>query len=92
MLVASPRDMADNESQRRELMKLNLRSFKEAKERQKSGEALVLYPEGTRSRSGAMLPFMGPLFSYLDQTVVLPVAVEGPEKNSACRKLCIWFY
>lgn len=80
MLVASPRDMADNDALRRELMKLNLRSFKEAKERQKAGEALVLYPEGTRSRSGAMLPFMGPLFSYLDQTVVLPVAVQGPEK------------
>jgi len=80
MLVASPRDMADNESHRRELMRLNLRSYKEAKERQKSGEALVLYPEGTRSRNNAMLPFHGPLFSYLDGTVVLPVAVEGPEK------------
>ncbi|MFO1525131.1 MAG: lysophospholipid acyltransferase family protein [Turneriella sp.] len=80
MLVASPRDMADNESIRRELMRLNLRSFKEAKERQRNGEALVLYPEGTRSRNNTMLPFHGPLFSYLDGTVVLPVAVEGPEK------------
>jgi len=80
MLVASPRDMADNEPIRRELMKLNLRSFKQAKEMQKGGQALVLYPEGTRSRNNTMLPFMGPLFSYLDQTVVLPVAVEGPEK------------
>lgn len=80
MLVASPRDMADNESIRRELMRLNLRSYKEAKARQKDGEALVLYPEGTRSRNNTMLPFHGPLFSYLDGTVVLPVAVEGPEK------------
>jgi 1-acyl-sn-glycerol-3-phosphate acyltransferase len=80
MLVASPRDMADNEGHRRELTRLNLRSYKEAKERQKSGEALVLYPEGTRSRNGALLPFHGPLFSYLEGTVVLPVAVQGPEK------------
>lgn len=80
MLVASPRDMADNEAIRRELMRLNLRSFKEAKERQKNGEALVLYPEGTRSRNNTMLPFHSTLYSYLEDTVVLPVAVEGPEK------------
>lgn len=80
MLVASPRDMAENESIRRELTRLNLRSYKEVKERQKQGEPLVLYPEGTRSRSGEMLPFHGALYSYLDGTVVLPVAVEGPEK------------
>jgi 1-acyl-sn-glycerol-3-phosphate acyltransferase len=80
MLVASPRDMADNESIRRELTRLNLRSYKEVKERQKKGEPLVIYPEGTRSRNNTMLPFHGPLYSYLDGTVVLPVAVEGPEK------------
>jgi len=80
MLVASPRDMAENESIRRELARLNLRSYKEVKERQKCGEALVLYPEGTRSRNNSMLPFHGALYSYLDGTVVLPVAVEGPEK------------
>lgn len=80
MLVASPRDMAENESIRRELTRLNLRSYKEVKERQKRGEALVIYPEGTRSRNNTMLPFHGALYSYLDGTVVLPVAVEGPEK------------
>ncbi len=80
MLVASPRDMAENESIRRELTRLNLRSYKEVKERQKRGEPLVIYPEGTRSRHNTMLPFHGPLYSYLDGTVVLPVAVEGPEK------------
>lgn len=80
MLVASPRDMAENESIRRELTRLNLRSYKEAKERQKKGEALILYPEGTRSRNGVMLPFHGPLFNYLEGTIVLPVAVQGPDK------------
>lgn len=80
MLVASPRDMADNEPIKRDLARLNIRSFKESKERQKRGQALVLYPEGTRSRDGKMQQFHAALFNYLDGTVVLPVALTGPEK------------
>jgi hypothetical protein len=51
-LVASPRDMAESEPIKRELARLNIRSFKEAKERQRQGQILVLFPEGTRSRDG----------------------------------------
>ena len=80
MLVASPRDMAENEHIKRELARLNIRSFKEGKERQKQGHILVLYPEGTRSRDGKMQRFHAALFNYLEGTVVLPVAITGADK------------
>jgi 1-acyl-sn-glycerol-3-phosphate acyltransferase len=80
MLVASPRDMAENEPIRRELARLNIRSFKEAKERQRQGHILILYPEGTRSRDGRMGKFHSALYNYLEGTVVLPVAITGADK------------
>jgi len=80
MLVASPRDMAENEPIKRELARLNIRSFKEGKERQRQGHILVLYPEGTRSRDGKMQQFHAALYNYLDSTVVLPVAITGADK------------
>jgi len=80
MLVASPRDMAENEPIKRELARLNIRSFKEGKERQRHGHLLVLYPEGTRSRDGKMGQFHGALYNYLEGTVVLPIAITGADK------------
>lgn len=80
MLVASPRDMAENEPIKRELARLNIRSFKEGKERQRQGHILVLYPEGTRSRDGKMQQFHAALYNYLEGTVVLPVAITGADK------------
>ncbi len=80
MLVASPRDMAENEPIKRELVRLNIRSFKEGKERQRQGHILILYPEGTRSRDGKMGQFHSALYNYLDGTVVLPIAITGADK------------
>jgi len=80
MLVASPRDMAENEPIKRELARLNIRSFKEGKERQRNGHILILYPEGTRSRDGRMGKFHSALYNYLEGTVVLPVAITGADK------------
>lgn len=80
MLVASPRDIAENEPIKRELARLNIRSFKEGKERQRQGHILILYPEGTRSRDGRMGQFHAALFNYLEGTVVLPVAITGADK------------
>lgn len=80
MLVASPRDMAENEPIKRELARLNIRSFKEGKERQRQGHILVLYPEGTRSRDGKMQQFHAALYNYLEGTVVLPVAITGANR------------
>lgn len=80
MLVASPRDMAENEPIKRELARLNIRSFKEGKERQRQGHILVLFPEGTRSRDGKMQQFHAALYNYLDSTVVLPVAITGADR------------
>ena len=80
MLVASPRDMAENEPIKRELVRLNIRSFKEGKDRQRQGHILILYPEGTRSRNGKMGQFHSALYNYLDGTVVLPIAITGADK------------
>ncbi len=80
MLVASPRDMAENEPIKRELARLNMRSYKESKERQRQGHILVLFPEGTRSRDGRMGKFHSALYNYLEGTVVLPVAITGADK------------
>ncbi|MBL8032915.1 MAG: 1-acyl-sn-glycerol-3-phosphate acyltransferase [Leptospiraceae bacterium] len=80
MLVASPRDIEENPGVQRQLAQLNIRSFKEAKSRQRNGQALVLYPEGTRSRDARMGQFHAALYNYVEGTVVLPVALTGPEK------------
>lgn len=78
-LVASPKDMAENESLKKELTRLNLKSYKESKARQKNGQILVLFPEGTRSRTGELGLFHSSVFNYLEGTVVLPISLIGPD-------------
>src|SRR5262244_4451116 len=56
-----------------------LGSLKKAKERMKSGISLVIFPEGTRSSNGHLLPFKrgGLLLAVRTQTPIVPVTISG---------------
>jgi 1-acyl-sn-glycerol-3-phosphate acyltransferase len=45
------------------------------------GDALLIFPEGTRSRSGGMQPFLAGVARYFehDDALVVPVAITGSE-------------
>ena len=56
-----------------------LGSLKKAKERMKGGISLVIFPEGTRSGDGHLLPFKrgGLLLAVRTQTPIVPVTISG---------------
>ena len=47
--------------------------------RQMTGKPLVVFPEGTRSRDGSLLPFKlgGTRLALLAQAIIVPVLIEG---------------
>lgn len=56
-----------------------LGSLNKAKERMKGGISLVVFPEGTRSSDGNLLPFKrgGLLLAVKTQTPIVPVTISG---------------
>jgi 1-acyl-sn-glycerol-3-phosphate acyltransferase len=46
------------------------------------GDVLLLFPEGTRSRTAAMQPFLAGAARYLElpETCVVPIGMTGPEE------------
>jgi 1-acyl-sn-glycerol-3-phosphate acyltransferase len=73
--VMSPRDVA----------RAARRSIAVAHERLRLGEALLVFPEGTRSRTATMQPFLAGTARYLESpacpdVVVLPVGIVGTER------------
>ena len=67
----------------RELARQALASIRAAKEASQEGRALVLYPEGARTRTGQMVSFVRGVHRYLgvaDQVSVAPCAILGTEK------------
>lgn len=54
-------------------------SLKKAKQRMKGGISLVIFPEGTRSSDGHLLPFKrgGLLLAVKTQTPIVPVTIVG---------------
>ena len=56
-----------------------LGSLKRAKERMKAGVSVVVFPEGTRSTDGNLLPFKrgGFLLAIRAQTPIVPVTIKG---------------
>lgn len=67
-----------NRSNRREAMQ----SLAKAGEKIREGRSIIVYPEGTRSRTGKILPFKkGPFVLALEAKVpIIPVAVSGSGK------------
>jgi 1-acyl-sn-glycerol-3-phosphate acyltransferase len=59
------------------------RSIDRAKERIRAGHSVLLFPEGTRSRSGALLPFKkGGFHLAVDAGVpIVPVALKGTRET-----------
>jgi 1-acyl-sn-glycerol-3-phosphate acyltransferase len=70
--VMNPRDVA----------RAARRAIEIAQERLQLGEALLVFPEGSRSRSGEMQKFLPATARYLDlsDTWVLPAAITGTER------------
>jgi 1-acyl-sn-glycerol-3-phosphate acyltransferase len=66
----------------REVARAARRSLEIAHERLQLGEALLVFPEGTRSRTGQMQPFLPGTARYLEapDIRVLPVAITGTDR------------
>jgi 1-acyl-sn-glycerol-3-phosphate acyltransferase len=66
----------------REIARAARRSIQVARDRLRLGEALLVFPEGTRSRSGRMQRLLPAAARYLEfpDTWVLPVGLAGTER------------
>jgi len=66
----------------RDVARASRQAIEVARERLESGDALLLFGEGTRSRTGAMQPMLPGVARYLavPRTWILPVALTGPEE------------
>lgn len=81
--VPQSADVASEEAamSSRHIARAARQSIEVARQRLASGDALVLFGEGTRSRTGAMQRMLPAVARYLDLpgTWVVPVALTGPE-------------
>jgi 1-acyl-sn-glycerol-3-phosphate acyltransferase len=67
---------------RREVAKLAAETIAAVEARRKAGDHLLVFVEGTRSRSGGMQPALAAASRYLDDpdVVILPVGIRGSER------------
>ncbi|MCE9499092.1 MAG: 1-acyl-sn-glycerol-3-phosphate acyltransferase, partial [Leptospira sp.] len=80
LLVCSKKDMSDNPSLSDLMTKINMRSFRQSQKLQQEGKVISIFPEGTRSRDGRLMPFVDTVYHYVANKVVLPISLEGTEK------------
>jgi 1-acyl-sn-glycerol-3-phosphate acyltransferase len=79
---SSERSSGDAVMNPRDVARAARRAIEIAHERLSVGEALLIFAEGSRSRSGQMQPFLPGTARYLDLpgTWVLPIGISGTEK------------
>jgi 1-acyl-sn-glycerol-3-phosphate acyltransferase len=77
LLVCSPRDINERNELRHLMARINHRAFREARGLQAAGRVLAFFPEGTRSPDGQRQPFLGSLYRYLAETIVIPVRLDN---------------
>ncbi|TGK12307.1 glycerol-3-phosphate acyltransferase [Leptospira fletcheri] len=80
LLVCSKRDMADNPSLSDLMTKINMRAFRHSQKLQSEGKIVAIFPEGTRSRDGRLMPFVDTVYHYVANKVVLPISLEKTDK------------
>jgi 1-acyl-sn-glycerol-3-phosphate acyltransferase len=66
----------------REVARLAREIFRTSAERQQEGDHLLVFPEGSRSRTGAMQPCLAAVARYLQSpdAVIVPFGITGCEK------------
>jgi 1-acyl-sn-glycerol-3-phosphate acyltransferase len=81
--VPQSADVSSGEAQLnpREVARAARQAIDVARERLAAGDALLLFGEGTRSRTASMQPLLAGVARYLDDphTWVVPVGITGPE-------------
>ncbi|TGN18375.1 1-acyl-sn-glycerol-3-phosphate acyltransferase [Leptospira idonii] len=80
LLVCSKKDMADNPSLSDVMTKINMRAFRNSQKLQSDGKIISIFPEGTRSRDGRLMPFVDTVYHYVANKVILPISLEGTDK------------
>ncbi|MCB1176626.1 MAG: 1-acyl-sn-glycerol-3-phosphate acyltransferase [Leptospiraceae bacterium] len=80
LLVCSKKDMSDNPSLSDIMTKINMRAFRQSQKLQNEGKIISIFPEGTRSRDGRLMPFVDTVYHYVANKVVLPISLEGTDK------------
>jgi 1-acyl-sn-glycerol-3-phosphate acyltransferase len=79
---SSTRSSGETVMNPREVARASRRSIEVAHERLAAGEALLIFPEGARSRTGEMQPLLAGVARYLDapDVWVVPMGLTGTEK------------
>lgn len=80
LLVCSKKDMSDNPSLSDIMTKINMRAFRQSQKLQSEGNIISIFPEGTRSRDGRLMPFVDTVYHYVANKIVLPISLEGTDK------------
>ncbi|GBF48912.1 bifunctional glycerol-3-phosphate dehydrogenase/glycerol-3-phosphate acyltransferase [Leptospira ryugenii] len=80
LLVCSKKDMADNPSLSDLMTKINMRAFRHSQKLQTEGRIISIFPEGTRSRDGRLMPFVDTVYHYVANKVILPISLEGTDR------------
>ena len=80
LLVFSQKDLEEQIGSADLMMKVNMRSFRLASKLQNEGRIVGIYPEGTRSRNGALLKFVDAIYHYVANQIIVPISLTNIDK------------